>query len=121
MPWRRLGRPFVAVIAADGLMLLAMMVAHVAVPWWIAHQGGPGHLALYAGSLALVSFVALPLLSPLGDRVSKRMLLTVGLTVMLLKSLLMATMAQAGLYRIEWIMVLGVLQQVAMAVITPVS
>jgi MFS family permease len=119
--WNRLGGPFRAVITADGLMLLALMVAQVAVPWWIAHEGGPKHLALYAGSLALVSFLALPVLSPLGDRVSKQVLLTVGLMAMLLESLLMATMAQVGVYRIEWILLLGVLQQVAMAVITPVS
>jgi MFS family permease len=119
--WERLGRPFRLLLASDVLMLLSMMVGHVAVPWWIAHEGGAGHLALYASLLATVAFFALPLLSPLGDRVSKRVLITVGLAAMLVESLLLATMAQAGLYRIEWIILLGVVQQLAMAVITPVS
>lgn len=81
--WNRLGRPFRLLLASDTLMLLSMMVGHVAVPWWIAHEGGAGHLALYASLLAAVSFFALPLLSPLGDRVSKRVLITVGLAAML--------------------------------------
>lgn len=119
--WRRLGRPFRSLLASDVLMMLSMMVGHVAVPWWIAHEGGARHLALYASLLAAVSLFALPLLSPLGDRVSKRTLITVGLSVMLMESLLLASMAQAGVYRIEWILLLGVLQQIAMSVITPVS
>ncbi len=119
--WRRLGRPFRLLLASDALMLLSMMVGHVAVPWWIAHEGGASHLALYAALLAGVSFFALPLLSPLGDRVSKRVLITAGLAAMLVESLLLATLAQAGVYRIEWIILLGVIQQLAMAVITPVS
>ena len=119
--WHRLGRPFRLLLVSDALMLLSMMVGHVAVPWWIAHEGGASHLALYAALLAGVSFFALPLLSPLGDRVSKRVLITVGLAAMLVESLLLATLAQAGIYRIEWIILLGVIQQLAMAVITPVS
>ena len=102
-------------------MLLSMMVGHVAVPWWIAHEGGARHLALYAALMAGVSFLALPLLSPLGDRLSKRVLITAGLAAMFVQSVLLATLAQAGAYRIEGIILLGVIQQLAMAVISPVS
>lgn len=117
----RLGRPFRSLLASDVLMLLSMMVNHVVLPWRIAHQGGAGHLAIYAATLAAVSFFALPLLSPLGDRHSKRTLMTVGLAAMLLESLLQAGMAQAEFYRIEWIVALGVIDTVARAVIMPVS
>lgn len=117
----RLGRPFRLLLASDGLMLLAMMVGYVSVPWWIAHEGGAAHLALYASTLAGVSFFALPLLSPLGDRVSKRVLITAGLAAMLVESVGLATLASLGRYHIEWIVLLGVIQMVAMAVITPVS
>lgn len=119
--WGRLGKPFRSLLASDVLMLLSMMVGHVAVPWWIAHEGGAGHLALYASLLAAVSLFALPLLSPLGDRVSKRTLITLGLSAMLVEAVLLASMAQAGAYHIEWIILLGVMQQVAMSIITPVS
>ena len=119
--WGRLGKPFRSLLASDVLMLLSMMVGHVAVPWWIAHEGGAGHLALYASLLAAVSLFALPLLSPLGDRVSKRTLITLGLSAMFVEAVLLASMAQAGAYHIEWIILLGVMQQIAMSVITPVS
>lgn len=117
----RLGRPFRLLLTSDVLMLLALMVGHVAVPWWVAHEGGAHHLALYVAVLAGVSFFALPLLSPLGDRHSKRVLITAGLAAMGVESLLLASLAQAGVYRIEWIILLGVIQTVAMAVIMPVS
>lgn len=117
----RLGRPFRLLLASDVLMLLSMMVGQVVLPWRIAHLGGARHLAIYVATLAAVSFFALPLLSPLGDRHSKRALMTVGLAAMLVESLLQAGMAQAEFYRIEWIISLGVIQTVARAVIMPVS
>ncbi|MBX3622685.1 MAG: MFS transporter [Rhizobacter sp.] len=117
----RLGRPFGLLLASDLLMILALMVGHVTVPWWIAHEGGASHLALYAATMAGVSFFALPLLSPLGDRVSKRLLITAGLAATLVESLSLAMLATLGQYRIEWIVMLGTIQMVAMAVITPVS
>ncbi len=119
--WHRLGRPFRSLLASDALMILSMMVGYVAVPWWIVHEGGARDLALYASLLATVSFFALPLLSPLGDRVSKRVLITAGLAAMLVESLVLATLAHRGVYRIEWIILLGVIQQLAMSVVTPVS
>jgi MFS family permease len=118
---QRLGRPFSLLLVSDGLMLLALMVGHVAVPWWIVHQGGPHHLALFAGVLAACSFIALPLLSPLGDRYSKRTLITVGLTCILVKSTVLAVLVQAGYYRIGLLIGLEAIGVVAMAIINPVS
>ncbi|HSI59426.1 MAG TPA: MFS transporter [Ideonella sp.] len=120
-PIAALGRPFRSLLVSDALMLLSLMVGHVAVPWWIAQEGGAHHLALYAGTLALGSFVALPLLSPLGDRISKRDLITGGLLLMLLESLVLAVLAQAGVYSIVWITALELGAVVAMAAIMPAS
>jgi len=117
----RLGRPFRLLLVSDVLMLLALMVGQVAVPWWIAHEGGARHLAFYVAVQAALSFFALPLLSPLGDRHSKRVLIATGLAAMWVESLALAGMAQAGLYRIEWITVLAMVQTVALAVILPVT
>lgn len=116
-----LGRPFRLLLISDALMLLSLMVSHVAVPWWVAHEGGAQDLALYAALLALVSFVALPLLSPLGDRYSKRTLITVGMAAMLVESIALAALAQAGIYHVALIIALQIISVVAMAVIMPAS
>ncbi len=117
----QLGRPFRLLLGSELLMTLSIMVSHVTVPWWIAQQGGAHDLAWYAALLAGVSFVALPLLSPLGDRHAKRTLMTVGLGVMLIESTVMAMLAHTGLYRIDGLIVLAALTVVAMAVIMPAS
>lgn len=116
-----LGRPFRLLLISDALMLLALMVSHVAVPWWVAHEGGAQDLALYAGVLAAVSFIALPLLSPLGDRYSKRSLITAGMAAMLIESIALAALAQAGIYHLALIIGLQITSVVAMAVIMPAS
>lgn len=116
-----LGRPFRLLLISDALMVMALMVNHVAVPWWVAHQGGAPDLALYAGLLAAVSFLALPLLSPLGDRYSKRTLITVGMAAMLLESIALATLALAGVYHVAWVIGLEFVSVVAMAAIMPAS
>lgn len=117
----RLGRPFRLLLASDVLMLLSLMIGAVAVPWWIAREGGARDLALYGAAVAGVSFFAFPLLSPLGDRGSKRWLIAGGLGVVLLKSLVVAALAQAGLYRIGWIIAMEVIGAAAMALVWPVS
>jgi MFS family permease len=116
-----LGRPFRLLLISDALMLLSLMVGHVALPWWVAHEGGAHDLALYAGLMAVISFVALPLLSPLGDRYSKRTLITTGLAAMLVESVALAALAQAGIYSIGLVIALEAVAVIAMAVIMPAS
>ncbi|MET0518679.1 MAG: MFS transporter, partial [Burkholderiaceae bacterium] len=89
--------------------------------WWVAHEGGAADLALFAAAMAAGSFVALPLLSPLGDRLPKRRLIAGGLALMALEALLLAGLAQAGIYRLGWVMALELAAVVAMAVIMPAS
>jgi MFS family permease len=116
-----LGEPFRLLLISDLLMLLAIMVGQVAVPWWIVHQGGAHDLALYSVMLTTASFIALPLLSPLGDRYSKRTLIAGGLSCMLLGSSAVAVLAQAGIYKIWLIIALQTIGVVAMAAVMPVS
>ncbi|MDN3918840.1 MFS transporter [Roseateles violae] len=116
-----LGPAFQLLLLSDGLMLLSLMVGHVAVPWWVAHEGGAAQLAIYAAGMAAGSFIALPLLSPLGDRVSKRRLIAGGLLLMALEALVLAALAQLGIYRLAWVMGLELLAVVAMAAIMPAS
>lgn len=116
-----MGRAFPLLLLSDVLMLLSLMVGHVAVPWWIAHEGGAAHLSIYAVSMALASFIALPLLSPLGDRVSKRDLIAGGLLLMTLESLVLAGVAQAGHYQLGLILALELIPVIAMAAVMPAS
>jgi MFS family permease len=102
-------------------MLLSLMVGHVAVPWWVAHEGGAGELALYAAGVAAGSFVALPLLSPFGDRVSKRHLIAGGLLLMALEAVVLAALAQLGIYHLAWVLGLELVAVVAMAAVMPAS
>ena len=116
-----LGPAFQLLLFSDGLMLLSLMVGHVAVPWWVAHEGGAAHLAIYAAGMAAGSFVALPLLSPLGDRVSKRQLIAGGLLVMAIEAVALAGLAQLGIYHLPWVMGLELVSVIAMAAIMPAS
>jgi len=117
----RLGRPFRLLMASDVLMLLSLMVGHVAVPWWVAREGGARDLAFYGVAVAAASFFAFPLLSPLGDRYDKRRLIALGLGVVLAKSVVEVGLAQAGAYRIGWIVAMEVIGAVAMAAVWPAS
>lgn len=116
-----LGRPFQLILFSDALMLLALMIGHIAVPWWIVQKGGARDLAIFAATQAIASFIALPALSPLGDRYSKRNLIAGGLCCMLLEAVLMAFIAQTGYYHFPLVCALGVAGVTAMAVIMPAS
>jgi MFS family permease len=117
----RLGSPFQLILLSDALMLMALMIGHIAVPWWIVQRGGAGDLAIFAATQAIASFIALPALSPLGDRYSKRNLITGGLCCMLLEAVLMAFIAQTDYYHFPLVCALGVAGVTAMAVIMPAS
>jgi hypothetical protein len=53
------GGSFRWLLASDALTLLSMMVGQVALPWWIAQSGGAHDLAVFAVSMAAMSFVAI--------------------------------------------------------------
>lgn len=116
-----MGPAFQLLLFSDSLMLLSLMVGHVAVPWWVVHEGGATQLAIYAVGLAAGSFIALPLLSPLGDRVAKRQLIAGGLLLMALEAVVLAGLAQLGIYHLAWVMGLELVAVIAMAAIMPAS
>jgi len=102
-------------------MLLALMVGHVAVPWWIVQHGGAPHLALHGFVGAAASVAGMLLLAPLGDRFPKRRVIGVALTAYALSALGMAVMASLGLYRIAPIIALVTVNVLVMAVVWPAS
>lgn len=114
-----MGRPFRLLIVSDALILLSLMVGYVAIPWWVVHEGGAHDLALWAGALALGSLLALPLMSPWGDRISKRTLISAGVALTLAKALALAALVQAGIYHLGLVIALELLGVVATAALMP--
>jgi MFS family permease len=116
-----LGLPFQRLLWSDGLMLLSLMVGQVAVPWWIAQSGGAADLAVYGVVLSVVSFIAMPLLSPLGDRYPKRWLIAGALAAYALAACGTAALASWGHYALGALIALQSVPMLAMAVLSPAS
>jgi MFS family permease len=114
-----LGAPFRWLLASDALTLLALMVGQVALPWWIASSGGAHDLALYSVVTSGFAIVAMPLMSPLGDRVAKRRLIRGALMAFALASAGVATLASVGHYNLQVLIALGAVPVLAMAAQIP--
>lgn len=106
---------------SDTLMLLSLMVGQVVLPWWIAQEGGAADLALYGTALSAISFIGMPLLSPLGDRHAKRRLIATGLAAFALATTAIACVASFGHYHLGTLIGLQMVPVLAMAVILPTS
>jgi len=116
-----LGPAFRWLLLSDAQMLLALMVGQVALPWWIATNGGAHHLALYSVFTSGCAIVAMPLLSPLGDRVPKRRMIQAALVVFALSSSCVALLASLGVYRIGLLLALGIGPVLAQAALQPAT
>ncbi|HEX7637388.1 MAG TPA: MFS transporter, partial [Burkholderiaceae bacterium] len=114
-----LGVSFRWLMLSDGLTLLALMVGQVALPWWIAGEGGAHDLAAYTVATSCFSIVAMPLMSPLGDRVPKRRLIQGALVTFAVASIAFALLASVGRYALPALIVLGALPVLAMAAQLP--
>jgi MFS family permease len=115
------GPAFARLLASDALMLLGVMVGQVAVPWWVAREGGARHLAVFGVVNALLTVTGMLTLSPLGDRYPKRRLIVLGLSAYAIGSFGMATMATLHRYALAPLLVLSALQVLSMAMITALS
>ncbi len=114
-----LGPSFRWLLASDALTLLALMVGQVALPWWIASAGGAHDLALYSVVTSGFAIVAMPLMSPLGDRIPKRRLIRGALMAFALASAGVATLASVGHYSLHVLIALGAVPVLAMAAQIP--
>jgi MFS family permease len=116
-----IGTAFRWLLWSDALTLLALMVGQVALPWWIASCGGAHDLAIYGVATAAMSFVAMPLLSPLADRHAKRSLITAGLLLAALAAVVLAGVASTASYRLGVVIAIQVVGVLAGALITPAT
>ena len=114
-----LGADFHRLLMSDALTLLALMVGQVALPWWIASEGGARDLALYGAVTSGFALVAMPLLSPLGDRLPKRRLIFGSLIAFALASVGVAALATIGHYQLSALIVLSAVPVLAMAALLP--
>ncbi|MFD2453604.1 MFS transporter [Ideonella paludis] len=112
---------FARLLWSDALMVLALMVGPVVIPWWIVHEGGAADLATYGVVVSAVSLLAIPLLSPLGDRYEKRRLIAWGLAAFALAAAGTASLASLGHYQLWALLGFEVVPVMAMAVIAPAS
>ena len=95
-----LGPPFRWLQWSVTLMLLSLMVGQIVLPWWIAQEGGAADLALYGTALSAISFIGMPLLSPLGDRHAKRRLIATGLAAFAIATAAIAGVASFSHYHL---------------------
>ena len=123
--WNRrvaaLGAPLRSLLSSEALNWLALMVGGVATPWWIASHGGAAHLALYGFGASALAFVAMPALSPLGDRYPKRRLIMAGLWLYVLTAVLLGTLASLDRYWLGGALLAAALNAVAGALMMPAA
>lgn len=111
--------PVRALLLGEGVGLLAGAAAQTTVAWWLAARGGGADLARYGAAMAAISLLALPLLSPLGDRWPRRRLIRLAQAGLLLDAVLLALLAWQDLYRLPLLCACGALSVLAQAVLMP--
>lgn len=119
--WKFVDKPLLNFCLSDCLTLLATMVGQITVSWWISSHGGAKDLTLYVASVATSGLICMTLLSPLGDRYSKKTLIVTGLFAYIGGTVAMAVLASAAFYSLGWIILLGVVSTLAVTLIAPSS
>ncbi|MDR7269851.1 MFS family permease [Pelomonas saccharophila] len=99
--------------------LLAGASTQTTLAWWIAHSGGSGDLARYGAAMAICAMVALPLMSPLGDRWAKHRVVRYARGVLLIEALALAAMAFTHVYSWPMLCLCGALSAVSNAALMP--
>lgn len=108
-----------SLLMTELLGLLAAAGAQVSLLWWISKSGGAVDLTLYGGATALGSLVAMPLMSPLGDRRPKHLLIRLGKACLLLEALVLLLLAASGVYHLALICACSLLSVLANAMVLP--
>lgn len=106
-------------LAGELLSLCATSTGHAAIAWWLAQQAGASGLTLYGGLMAALALVALPLLSPLGDRGHKAGLVRWGQVLLMLDALALCIAALTGQLGLALMCVCGGVATVAQALAQP--
>lgn len=97
-------------LLTDALVQLAELCALVVLPWWVTSSAGASGVAVYGMSLAIAMLVAVPVASPLGDRICKARQIQFGLAAMLGIALAYGLVAALGLFSLPLVIALAVAQ-----------
>jgi MFS family permease len=108
-----------AVLLTDFLVLLAELGAVVILPWWITSSGGAGALVAYGVTLAVATFIAMPVVSPFGDQLCKGRQISWGLGCLCLVAATQAGLSFAGVFSLGALMALAVVQVLAASFVNP--
>jgi len=111
--------PLRLLMLSETLQLLASTTGQLALAWWIAQRAGAADLSRYGAFMAGCTLLAMPLLSPLGDRWPKRRLIRLGKLCLLLDALALWLLACSGIYSLALLCACGLLSILANAVLLP--
>lgn len=116
----RHGRPATRqLLVSEMAGLLANASSQTTLAWWIAHSGGAADLARYGAGMAICAMVALPLMSPLGDRGPKHRVVRGACVLLLLDVLVLAALAWRDAYSWPLLCLCGAVSAVANAALLP--
>lgn len=108
-------------LAGEAIGLLAAGTLQVALAWWIGREGGAAALALYGALTGAAALLAVPLLSPAGDRWPKGRLLRLGRLCLVLDAALVSSLAAFGSFHLGALCACGLVPVLAWALLGPVE
>jgi len=112
--------PMIAnLLFTDALLMLTELAGATILPWWITTSGGVDAIALFSVAIAIATFIAMPIVSPLGDRYCKATQITRGTWVLSAISLALALLSEQGSFHLGVVVALGCVQVVAIAFVDP--
>jgi MFS family permease len=108
-----------ALLLSEVLTLFAGAIGQISVAWWIAQAHGASDLARYGAFVASCTLITMPLMSPLGDRLSKSRLIRWGSAILVLDVVVLGMLAHSGVYRLTMLCACSALSILANAVLLP--
>jgi MFS family permease len=118
---RAFGPGVLPTLVSEALTWMGLLMGHIAVMWWVAERAGAGDLAIFGGAVAVISLLAAPWLSPLGDKYSKKTLRALSIAAFCGSSLGVCLMAWFDAYNLIGLIVLEGIGMAANCVFRPVS
>jgi MFS family permease len=101
------------------LAFFAFGMWSTAVSWIIVSRGEKGDLALYSATLSLAAMVGVPLLAPLGDRLSRKGLLLIGMLILLVCAVGRVFLIDENTFRLLPILLLDLVACIAFGLLQP--
>lgn len=111
---------FLRLIFADLFLSFATSVLQVVIPWVIASHGNSYDLAIYGAVIAFSTLISVTIFAPLGDRYSKKMLLSVGLSLFFISAVMLMLALKRDAYMLNIIVALSSIMTILAMLLTPI-